>query len=167
MSAGKVSITLWRSSESRAMTKEQRVRKSSADPCLFVIIGARGDLTRRKLLPALYQLMDDAQLAARQMAARCDRAQISRCGFAHALLLGHGPDPLDRQSVIDTLPASSAMQWIVKTIPPPAASPAYRGRRSRVADHVRQASLLQWIAAAARSSTRRTLPPRSGGGACC
>ena len=62
MSAGKVSITLWRSSESRAMTKEQRVRKSSADPCLFVIIGARGDLTRRKLLPALYQLMDDAQL---------------------------------------------------------------------------------------------------------
>ena len=41
------------------------MRKSSADPCLFVIIGARGDLTRRKLLPALYQLMDDARLPER------------------------------------------------------------------------------------------------------
>src|SRR6185503_18462100 len=38
------------------MTKEQRVRKSSADPCLFVVFGATGDLMRRKLLPALHRL---------------------------------------------------------------------------------------------------------------
>ena len=28
-------------------------RKSATEPCLFVIIGATGDLTRRKLLPAV------------------------------------------------------------------------------------------------------------------
>jgi len=44
------------------MTKEQRVRKSSADPCLFVIFGATGDLMRRKLLPALHQLIGDGLL---------------------------------------------------------------------------------------------------------
>ena len=27
-----------------------------ADPCTFIIFGASGDLTRRKLLPALYEL---------------------------------------------------------------------------------------------------------------
>src|ERR1041384_693577 len=44
------------------MTQEQRVRKSSADPCLFVIFGATGDLMRRKLLPALHQLIGDGLL---------------------------------------------------------------------------------------------------------
>ena len=44
------------------MTKEPRVRKSSADPCLFVIFGATGDLMRRKLLPALHQLIGDGLL---------------------------------------------------------------------------------------------------------
>ena len=47
------------------MTKEQRVRKSSADPCLFVIFGATGDLMRRKLLPALHQLIGDGLLPER------------------------------------------------------------------------------------------------------
>ena len=37
-------------------------RKSSIDPCLFVIFGATGDLMRRKLLPALRQLIGDGLL---------------------------------------------------------------------------------------------------------
>src|SRR6185503_590046 len=61
-SAGKASTTGSRSSESQAMTQEQRVRKSNIDPCLFVIFGATGDLMRRKLLPALRQLIGDGLL---------------------------------------------------------------------------------------------------------
>ncbi len=34
---------------------EQRIGKVS-DPCVMVIFGAAGDLTRRKLVPALYNL---------------------------------------------------------------------------------------------------------------
>ena len=29
---------------------------SALDPCVMVVFGASGDLTRRKLVPALYQL---------------------------------------------------------------------------------------------------------------
>ena len=32
-------------------------------PCTLVILGARGDLTRRKLIPALFHLMNDGLLA--------------------------------------------------------------------------------------------------------
>ena len=30
--------------------------RRAPDPCVFVIFGASGDLTRRKLMPALYSL---------------------------------------------------------------------------------------------------------------
>lgn len=33
-----------------------------ADPCILVIFGASGDLTRRKLLPAIYNLAEDGLL---------------------------------------------------------------------------------------------------------
>jgi glucose-6-phosphate 1-dehydrogenase len=35
---------------------------SNADPCVFVIFGASGDLTRRKLLPALYHLYREGMM---------------------------------------------------------------------------------------------------------
>jgi glucose-6-phosphate 1-dehydrogenase len=35
---------------------------SNADPCILVIFGASGDLTRRKLIPALYNLAEDGLL---------------------------------------------------------------------------------------------------------
>ena len=35
---------------------------SNADPCVLVIFGASGDLTSRKLLPALYNLVEDSLL---------------------------------------------------------------------------------------------------------
>ena len=38
---------------------------SRTDPCLFVIIGATGDLARRKLFPALFQLMEEGLLSPR------------------------------------------------------------------------------------------------------
>lgn len=38
------------------------LQKKSADPCIMVIFGATGDLTSRKLFPALYNLTVDGQL---------------------------------------------------------------------------------------------------------
>ena len=40
------------------------------EPHVFVIIGATGDLTRRKLLPALYHLRDQGILDTRNTADR-------------------------------------------------------------------------------------------------
>ena len=41
------------------------MRKLNTESCLFVIFGATGDLMHRKLLPVLYQLMNDELLPAR------------------------------------------------------------------------------------------------------
>ena len=43
--------------------------KSTDVPCLVVIFGGAGDLSHRKLLPALYNLMVDAELPRRLTAA--------------------------------------------------------------------------------------------------
>lgn len=45
------------------LTEETR-RNKAAEPCILVIFGATGDLTGRKLLPALYNLATDGQLPA-------------------------------------------------------------------------------------------------------
>jgi glucose-6-phosphate 1-dehydrogenase len=47
--------------------KEQRIIGRPADPCAMVIFGASGDLTRRKLIPALYNLAQN-QLLSREFA---------------------------------------------------------------------------------------------------
>ena len=44
----------------------------SLDPCVVVIFGATGDLTARKLMPALYNLKREGQLP----------ANFACCGFA-------------------------------------------------------------------------------------
>jgi glucose-6-phosphate 1-dehydrogenase len=41
---------------------ERSVAKAKVDSCLFVIFGATGDLTRRKLLPALFRLMNNGRM---------------------------------------------------------------------------------------------------------
>ena len=46
---------------------QQRSHGRPADPCIMVIFGAAGDLTRRKLIPALYNLAR-AQLLSREFA---------------------------------------------------------------------------------------------------
>src|SRR3954466_2811876 len=37
-------------------------RRTGADPCTMIILGAMGDLTRRKLMPAIYQLAKEGLL---------------------------------------------------------------------------------------------------------
>ncbi|MGE0671299.1 MAG: glucose-6-phosphate dehydrogenase, partial [Parachlamydiales bacterium] len=44
--------------------EEPGVSSRFIDPCIIVIFGATGDLTARKLLPALYNLAKDGQLPA-------------------------------------------------------------------------------------------------------
>src|SRR5215212_11625812 len=44
----------------RTSARVQAVKAADrADPCTMVILGALGDLSRRKLLPAIYQLMKE------------------------------------------------------------------------------------------------------------
>ena len=42
--------------------REDLVARSMAEPCTVVIFGATGDLTHRKLVPALYNLAVDGEL---------------------------------------------------------------------------------------------------------
>ena len=42
--------------------REDLVSRSRAEPCTVVIFGATGDLTHRKLIPALYNLAVDGEL---------------------------------------------------------------------------------------------------------
>jgi glucose-6-phosphate 1-dehydrogenase len=50
-------------SRSAAGAQNHRTPGSPADPCVMVICGATGDLTKRKLLPALYNLAKEKLLA--------------------------------------------------------------------------------------------------------
>src|SRR5438874_1782394 len=53
--------------QAEVLTKPQRPPGRVADPCIMVIFGAAGDLTRRKLVPALYNLAK-AELLSREFA---------------------------------------------------------------------------------------------------
>ena len=68
---------------------------SRTEPCLFVIIGATGDLARRKLFPAFFQLMEDRLLSSRCRilgVARDDRMTDERFrALARAALKGLAP----------------------------------------------------------------------------
>ena len=51
------------------------------DPCTVVIVGASGDLTSRKLVPALYSLYLKGMLPERFLIAGCSRTELSDEGF--------------------------------------------------------------------------------------
>lgn len=53
--------------QAEVLTRTQRIPGRVADPCIMVIFGAAGDLTRRKLVPALYNLAK-AELLSREFA---------------------------------------------------------------------------------------------------
>ena len=64
---------------------EHKKQERIPDPCIVVIFGASGDLTKRKLLPALYHL-EQAGLLPEEFAvvgvARRDISADLRCGHA-------------------------------------------------------------------------------------
>jgi len=51
------------------------------DPCLFVVFGATGDLMRRKLLPALYQITRQQKLGDRVKILGVSRSNMDDRGF--------------------------------------------------------------------------------------
>ncbi len=59
----------------------QLPRPDRADPCTVVILGAAGDLTKRKLLPALYQLAKEDLLASEFRVLGVSREAIGADGF--------------------------------------------------------------------------------------
>jgi glucose-6-phosphate 1-dehydrogenase len=69
-----------------------------ADPCILVIFGASGDLTRRKLLPAIYNLAESDHLPDRFAIVGVARPQIAeeafRTGAREGVAAAEG-EPLD------------------------------------------------------------------------
>ena len=69
-----------------------------AESCIFVIFGASGDLTRRKLLPALYNLAESGHLATSFAVVGVARPQISDAAYREQMreqVLTAEQEPLD------------------------------------------------------------------------
>ncbi|HEU4401440.1 MAG TPA: glucose-6-phosphate dehydrogenase [Candidatus Polarisedimenticolia bacterium] len=87
-------------------TSPQDRRGQPADPCVAVIFGAGGDLTRRKLIPALYNLAQGHLLAERFAVVGFGREAMSGDQFRERLARGFqdfalGPvDPALRDSLL-------------------------------------------------------------------
>ncbi len=67
--------------ETQAIPGDPIVRECAPDPCTVVIFGARGDLTRRKLVPALHNVMVDGALPDRFAVLGLSRVSISADAF--------------------------------------------------------------------------------------
>jgi glucose-6-phosphate 1-dehydrogenase len=57
----------------------------AADPCVMVIFGASGDLTKRKLIPALYNLAKDGLLAEQFAVVGVSRSEMTHEAFREKL----------------------------------------------------------------------------------
>jgi glucose-6-phosphate 1-dehydrogenase len=69
-----------------------------ADSCIFVIFGASGDLTRRKLLPAIYNLAESGHLPESFAIVGVARNKIEEAAFRQQMrqhVLGAEGEPLD------------------------------------------------------------------------
>ncbi len=68
--------------------EENTRRTKMADPCILVIFGATGDLTARKLLPALYNLAREGQLPSHFCCIGFARREKSHEQFRNEMLEG-------------------------------------------------------------------------------
>src|SRR5215204_1810727 len=62
--------------------------KRTAEPCVMVIFGATGDLTKRKLFPALYNLAKDDFLPHKFAIIGVGRQELGNDGFRQQMI-GH------------------------------------------------------------------------------
>lgn len=67
-----------------------------ADPCVIVIFGATGDLTRRKLLPALFHLACEGCMAPAFHVVGVSRPDMDDAVFRDQLRGGRGPFQRDQ-----------------------------------------------------------------------
>src|SRR5271169_2816453 len=77
-SAGMQSVMSDPMDQAEILNQLERPTHRVADPCVMVIFGASGDLTKRKLIPALYNLAKD-NLLSRQFAI----IGFARPGMSH------------------------------------------------------------------------------------
>ena len=71
---------------------------SLADPCAIVIFGASGDLTRRKLIPALFELANCGSLASRFAIVGFARSPMSDAAFQDSAAERHTQRQRELQS---------------------------------------------------------------------
>ena len=87
----------------------------AAAPCAVVIFGATGDLTKRKLVPALYALAHDGLLPAGFAMMGTGRTRLSDAQFRELMRAGGGqlrPDPPRRTSSGTASPTpSTTPRW--------------------------------------------------------
>src|SRR5437016_10003773 len=84
-------------------------RPTKAPPCAMVIFGASGDLTKRLLMPALYNLARAGRLSEKFALIGVDRSEKSHEDFREELAEGV------RRFVSDTATASAAEPFDAKT----------------------------------------------------
>src|ERR1700681_3805250 len=82
-------MTSSKNSVAEAVEPEKKSSITPADPCTIVIFGASGDLSRRKLVPALYSLA----------AQNCLARRFAIIGFARTPMT----DDAFQQSAIDSI----------------------------------------------------------------
>ncbi|MGQ4273214.1 glucose-6-phosphate dehydrogenase [Terrihabitans sp. B22-R8] len=81
------------------MSIKRKIQTPPADPCTFVIFGALGDLTRRLLMPALYNLAAQGLLADEFSIVAIGREEMSADAFRsemRAALAQHATQKVDR-----------------------------------------------------------------------
>ena len=71
---------------SRLVAGELFLQPDRLEPCVLVIFGAAGDLTRRKLMPALYNLVREKALDERFAVIGYSRAEQSDDAFSRTRL---------------------------------------------------------------------------------
>jgi glucose-6-phosphate 1-dehydrogenase len=84
--------------------REGLARETAPAPCAIVIFGATGDLTHRKLLPALFRLDRQGLLPPRRAIVGVARKELSDEAFAaevKAALTEHGGGPPDEETWAD------------------------------------------------------------------
>ena len=81
--------------------REGIVTRSAPDPCTVVIFGATGDLTHRKLIPALYNIAADGELPPQVAVVGTARREKTDEGFRTEL--GEAVRKFSRQTVRDDL----------------------------------------------------------------
>src|SRR5438445_10687857 len=78
---------------------DARSSVAAADPCAIVIFGASGDLTHRKLIPALFELAACRSLASRFAIIGFARSEMSDAAFqasaAEAVRTNNGRCPIN------------------------------------------------------------------------
>jgi glucose-6-phosphate 1-dehydrogenase len=77
-----------RASDNRILSLPPRERKATAPPVALVIFGASGDLTRRKLAPALFNLFRAGRLSEHFAIMGVSRSPLTDAGFREAARQG-------------------------------------------------------------------------------